>query len=229
MHELTAEHKGVHPDETVVETEITVDDILKKKRQIGVQARELLSKAPGTLAPVAKRLLMQFLMLTLYTGIQALPSDLSAVEIARLGEKISEITTDCLAEERIEEFTFYPKRTSVASMRKAGANRGKFSLPPSINRVVAGSLKVFPRAYLLSNEAGTSKMPPGNLRRIFSSMFLNEGSLMNSESVKQTLCCRRENLETCDRASEVMLLNRLQLEEKSLSNSDMPASSDGTL
>ena len=122
---------------------------------------------------------MQYLMLTLYTGIQPLPSDMSAVTIARLGESIAEITSDCLAEERIEKFTFYPKRS-----KKMGP-RGEFSLPCAVNKLVSESLKVFPRKFLLSNEAGSAKMTPGDLRRLFSMLFLDEGTVMDFEAVLQ--------------------------------------------
>jgi hypothetical protein len=162
MHELTAQRKGLKQDETVVTPEITMADVLKKKRQLATPAKDLLAKQPGTLSSPEKRLLMQYLVLVLYTGIQPLPSDMSAVSIARLGESIAEITGDCLAEERIEKFTFYPKRT------KKTVQRGEFSLPCAINKVVSESLKVFPRKFLLSNDAGGAKVTPGELRRLFS-------------------------------------------------------------
>lgn len=179
MHELTAQKKGLQKDETVVHPQITLADVLKKKRQLAAPAKDILAKDSGTLTSPEKRLLMQYLMLTLYTGIQPLPSDMSAVTIARLGESIAEITSDCLAEERIEKFTFYPKRS-----KKMGP-RGEFSLPCAVNKLVSESLKVFPRKFLLSNEAGSAKMTPGDLRRLFSMLFLDEGTVMEFEAVLQ--------------------------------------------
>jgi hypothetical protein len=178
MHELTAQRKGLKQDETVLTPEITLADVFKKKRQFASPAKDLLAKQPGTLTSPEKRLLMQYLVLVLYTGMsQPLPFDMSAVSIARLGESISEITSDCLAEERIEKFTFYPKRT-----KKTG-QRGEFSLPCAINKVVSESLKVFLRKFLLSNDAGGAKVTPGELRRLFSSMFLDEGTVMDFDAV----------------------------------------------
>lgn len=181
MHDLNAQKKGLKPDETIVAPDITLEDMLKKKKQLSAQAKELLTKSPGSLTSPQKRILMQYLMLVLYTGIQGHghpPSDMSTVLIARLGESIADVTTDGLAEERIEKFTFYPKRT-----RKECTPRGDFSLPPVVNKVVSESLKVFPRRYLLSNDSGTAKMAPGELQRVFSSLFLEDGTVMDFDGV----------------------------------------------
>lgn len=173
MHELSQERKGSLPGEKVVTTGVSIEAVHAKRRELLRQIKGL-----GADAGNQRPLLMQYLILTLYTGISSLPSDLSRVRVVRLGERIEGDTIDHLVEERIEKFSLLPRR-------KKAAGTGKIQLAPSVNKAVSESLKLFPRKFLLSSQDGKSHMSAGELRRPFSSLFLSEGTVMDLSAILQ--------------------------------------------
>lgn len=134
-------------------------------------------KTAGTLSEKEKSLLLQSLMLSLYTAIVPLHSDLANVAVVRLGETRQDKSADALVETCINTFVLYRAR------KRQNGDETKVELPRGLNNQIAESLRLFPRKFVLSNVTGDAGMPLKILKRAFSTIFFKDGTVVDSRSI----------------------------------------------
>lgn len=145
------------------------------KKSLAKEVKEkLYPKGAGNLSDSEKGLLLQSLMLSLYSAIRPLHSDLSHVKVVRLGEAHTERSEDSLVETCINKFTFHR-----ACKQQIGEETG-FELPRALNNQIADSLRLFPRKYVLSNSTGDKGMPLKALKRAFSMIVFKDGTVLDT-------------------------------------------------
>lgn len=168
MHDMAGKRIAQKIDGGVVLESITQDDIERMKRVLAKKVKDTLTpKGPDSLNEKEKTILMQNLMLSLYTAVVPLRTDLTNVPIVRLGETHSDKSVDTVVEVCIK--TFILQR---AQKKRGNTNdEAKLEFSRALNNQIAESLRLFPRKYLLSNTTGDECMSQKILRQTFSAIF----------------------------------------------------------
>jgi hypothetical protein len=179
MHQIAQGKKSSQlADEQTVATTVGKDEIERTRRTLLKDVKERLSpKEPGTLSEKEKSLLMQSLMLNLYTAIVPLHSDLASIPVVRLGETRKDKSTDALVETCINTFVL------CRGCRRQHKEGVKVELPRALNNQIAESLRLFPRKFVLSNVTGDEGMSAKVLKRAFSTIFFQDGTILDNRSI----------------------------------------------
>lgn len=177
MHEIADEKKSGNLFDEAALASITKGEIERLKKVLAKNVKERLSqKGPNSLNEQEKTLLMQHLMLSLYTAIVPLSSDLANVPIVRLGQSHNEKSIDAIVEVCIKTFVLW-------GHKRRGEKEEKIAFSRAINNQIAESLRLFPRRFILSDATGEEGMSPKVLRQTFSAIF-GETVIPNSSIVR---------------------------------------------
>ncbi|GAQ82260.1 hypothetical protein KFL_001050230 [Klebsormidium nitens] len=176
IHDLAEERKT---EQEVMKTAVGKAEIERMKKCLAKEIKEkLYPKGAGNLSDLEKGLLLQSLMLSLYSAIKPLHSDLCHVKVVRLGETRTDRLVDSIVETCINKFTFH------RACKKQTGEETRFELVPrALNNQIADSLRLFPRKYVLSNSTGDEGMPSKALKRAFSTIFFKDGTVLDNSSL----------------------------------------------
>jgi hypothetical protein len=156
-----------------VDNWVTLVDIRNKMRQLRRIIRDKIPpKSMDDRTVDDNRIVLQYLLLNLYTLLNPLRNDYADLRIVPCGESEADQSINVVTEEPRGKFTMTLRQYKTA--RKYGPKT--YIFPKQLNAVITESLSLFPRAYMLSNPTdGNQPMSPDYCSRVFGSIFEKEG------------------------------------------------------